>query len=46
MADMYKDSPAVIGLEPVNEPWQFTPLNWLKEVRPQLCTCYRNGNSK
>eukprot|EP00966_Prymnesium_polylepis_P251463 5813883-Prymnesium_polylepis.1 len=28
---MYKDHPAVWGLEPVNEPWQFIPLEPLKQ---------------
>ncbi|CAM9611016.1 unnamed protein product [Chrysoparadoxa australica] len=31
MVDMYADQPAVVGLEPLNEPWQFTPLDWLKD---------------
>jgi len=26
----YANSPSVLGLEPVNEPWQFTPLDVLK----------------
>ena len=30
IVDMYKDNPAVLGLEPVNEPWQYTPLDILK----------------
>jgi glucan 1,3-beta-glucosidase len=31
IADRYKDHPAVLGLEPVNEPWQFTPMKLLKQ---------------
>ena len=27
---MYKDKPAVLGMEPVNEPWQYTPIEELK----------------
>jgi glucan 1,3-beta-glucosidase len=27
----YHDHPAVLGLEPVNEPWELTPLNLLKQ---------------
>jgi glucan 1,3-beta-glucosidase len=30
IAERYKDSPAVMGLEPVNEPWQYTPIDVLK----------------
>ena len=30
MAEAHKENPAVWGLEPVNEPWQFTPLDELK----------------
>jgi len=31
MIDMYSNETAVLGIEPVNEPWQFTPLDWLKQ---------------
>ncbi|CAN0122225.1 unnamed protein product, partial [Scytosiphon promiscuus] len=31
MVDMYANETAVMGLQPVNEPWQFTPIDWLKE---------------
>jgi len=31
IVDKYKNHPAVLGLEPVNEPWQFTPLKELKK---------------
>ncbi|KAJ1448915.1 glycoside hydrolase superfamily [Pelagophyceae sp. CCMP2097] len=31
IAHKYKKHPAVMGLEPVNEPWQFTPLKELKD---------------
>eukprot|EP00540_Astrosyne_radiata_P010005 CAMPEP_0116830220 /NCGR_PEP_ID=MMETSP0418-20121206/4645_1 /TAXON_ID=1158023 /ORGANISM="Astrosyne radiata, Strain 13vi08-1A" /LENGTH=737 /DNA_ID=CAMNT_0004459305 /DNA_START=108 /DNA_END=2321 /DNA_ORIENTATION=- len=31
IAERYKDAPAVLGLEPVNEPWQNTPLEALKQ---------------
>jgi glucan 1,3-beta-glucosidase len=31
MVDRYKDHPAVLGLEPVNEPWQYTPIDELKK---------------
>lgn len=27
----YADHPAVLGLEPVNEPWQYTPIDHLKK---------------
>ena len=30
IADRYKDHPAVLGIEPVNEPWRFTPIKLLK----------------
>eukprot|EP00968_Pinguiococcus_pyrenoidosus_P016850 scaffold1638_cov258-Pinguiococcus_pyrenoidosus.AAC.74 len=29
MVDMYKDVPVVWGIEPVNEPWEFTPMEIL-----------------
>jgi len=31
IVDTYKGHPAVLGLEPVNEPWQYTPLDELKQ---------------
>mmetsp|Transcript_18424 Transcript_18424/g.24571 ORF Transcript_18424/g.24571 Transcript_18424/m.24571 type:complete len:97 (+) Transcript_18424:924-1214(+) len=31
IVNMYKGHPAVLGLEPVNEPWQYTPLDELKQ---------------
>lgn len=30
MVDMYANETVVMGLQPVNEPWQFTPVDWLK----------------
>lgn len=30
MVDLYANETAVMGLQPVNEPWQFTPIDWLK----------------
>lgn len=30
IVDTYKDYPAVYGLEPVNEPWEYTPIEKLK----------------
>ena len=27
----YADHPAVLGLQPVNEPWQYTPIDLLKK---------------
>ena len=30
IVDTYSGHPAVLGLEPVNEPWQFTPIFELK----------------
>ena len=30
MVDMYRSHPAVQGIEPVNEPWQYTPIKTLK----------------
>eukprot|EP00903_Cladosiphon_okamuranus_P005957 g5882.t2 len=31
MVDMYANETVVMGLQPVNEPWQFTPIDWLKD---------------
>mmetsp|Transcript_21265 Transcript_21265/g.29818 ORF Transcript_21265/g.29818 Transcript_21265/m.29818 type:complete len:729 (-) Transcript_21265:108-2294(-) len=31
IVDRYKEHPAVLGLEPVNEPWQYTPIEELKK---------------
>jgi glucan 1,3-beta-glucosidase len=31
IAETYKTSPAILGLEPINEPWQFTPIDLLKQ---------------
>jgi glucan 1,3-beta-glucosidase len=31
MADRYYDHPAVLGIEPVNEPWELTPIGLLKK---------------
>lgn len=31
IVDRYHDNPAVLGVEPVNEPWQFTPMDLLKK---------------
>ncbi|CAN0360664.1 unnamed protein product [Ascophyllum nodosum] len=31
MVDMYANNSVVMGLQPVNEPWQFTPIEWLKD---------------
>ncbi|CAM9630944.1 unnamed protein product, partial [Laminaria digitata] len=31
MVDLYANETAIMGLQPVNEPWQFTPIDWLKE---------------
>lgn len=33
MVNMYANETAVVGLQPVNEPWQFTPVDWLKVRR-------------
>ena len=30
LVDMYHDHPAVLGVEPINEPWELTPINELK----------------
>jgi glucan 1,3-beta-glucosidase len=30
IVDLYSGHPAVLGLEPVNEPWQYTPIDVLK----------------
>jgi hypothetical protein len=30
IVDRYGGHPAVLGIEPVNEPWQFTPIDVLK----------------
>lgn len=37
MVDLYANETAVMGLQPVNEPWQFTPMDWLK-VPAFLCS--------
>jgi glucan 1,3-beta-glucosidase len=37
LAIRYADSSSVLGLEPVNEPWQFTPLDILKRFYWQVC---------
>lgn len=29
--DLYKDNPIIFGIEPLNEPWQFTPEKILKD---------------
>uniref|UniRef100_A0A7S3QGF9 Glycoside hydrolase family 5 domain-containing protein n=1 Tax=Chaetoceros debilis TaxID=122233 RepID=A0A7S3QGF9_9STRA len=31
MVEKYKDHPAVLGLQPVNEPWEWTPIDVLKK---------------
>jgi glucan 1,3-beta-glucosidase len=31
VADTYAGHPAVLGLEPINEPWQYTPLKTLQQ---------------
>ena len=31
LVERYKDHPAVLGLEPINEPWEFTPIDELKK---------------
>ena len=31
IVDRYYDHPAVLGIEPVNEPWELTPINLLKK---------------
>lgn len=31
LVDRYHDHPAVLGIEPVNEPWELTPLKLLKK---------------
>lgn len=31
LVDRYKDHPAVLGLQPLNEPWEFTPMDELKK---------------
>lgn len=31
IVDLYKDVPALYGVEPVNEPWEFTPMEELKK---------------
>ena len=31
MVDKYSGHPAVLGIEPVNEPWQYTPEKELKD---------------
>jgi glucan 1,3-beta-glucosidase len=31
IVERYHDHPAVLGLEPVNEPWQYTPIDELKK---------------
>jgi glucan 1,3-beta-glucosidase len=31
LVDLHKNDPIVIGLEPLNEPWEYTPLDALKD---------------
>jgi len=31
MVDRYQSHPAILGLEPLNEPWEHTPINLLKQ---------------
>jgi glucan 1,3-beta-glucosidase len=31
LVDRYSGHPAVLGVEPVNEPWELTPIKWLKK---------------
>jgi glucan 1,3-beta-glucosidase len=31
LVDRHKDDPIIIGLEPLNEPWEYTPLDALKD---------------
>lgn len=31
IADRYKDHPAVLGLQPLNEPWEYSPIDELKK---------------
>ena len=31
LVDRYHDHPSVLGVEPVNEPWELTPLRELKK---------------
>ena len=43
MVDMYSNETAVMGLQPVNEPWQFTPVDWLKvntSTDAATCLCH------
>ena len=36
-AEMYKDHPAIFGLQPLNEPWQYTPIGPLKRYYFEGC---------
>ena len=31
LVDRYAGHPALLGIEPVNEPWDLTPIDWLKK---------------
>ena len=46
MVAKYKDYPAVWGLEPVNEPWQFIPLEPLKKFYWDAYHIVRKGAPK
>jgi len=48
LADRHAADPTVWGVEPVNEPWQFIPIEWIKKfywetyhiVREKVNTLY------
>jgi glucan 1,3-beta-glucosidase len=46
IVDKYKSHPAVWGLEPVNEPWQFIPIETMKEFYWNAYWIVRRGAPK
>ena len=52
MVDMYRSHPAVQGIEPVNEPWQYTPIKTLKvsqqasHIKPNQIKSIRLSSSR
>eukprot|EP00956_Cyclotella_meneghiniana_P043891 scaffold292801_cov83-Cyclotella_meneghiniana.AAC.1 len=43
LVDKYHDHPAVLGIEPVNEPWELTPLHLLKQFTPETWGGFMKG---
>jgi len=43
IVNRYVDAPAVWGLEPVNEPWQMIPIEWIKQFYWEAYWIVRRG---